>query len=824
MENNNNSNINRLDNDFDKLQISLNQIDYLTTLGINRKLDFQNSNNSINNNINNYQNFENNIINGPTTGAAGIDVDTLFKDEFNDQNHINFNYRNDINNISILSSANDENLDFSKNKNEPIGIFHSQHYNQANPINFNNNEEDDDMDTVIKIEEDDLLDERPQLRAIFKNDFFDKSECVCDVSQGSFTCKKGKFSKSLQRKLVNLHQLLNNHQLYQSEDDKTISEIQNLIKSTLANDDHNSDLSTSNPNNKSLVIYSIQNCDYKKKMFRLLRSIVERISIDALMLCDQYHNQLQNYEQIIQSSNTTSMTTNLNNPATKLWNEIKNRGCQFLGPQMQDDALRLILHALETVTRMSRKVLVLYVVHMLKKHYPKASKTSVSHVVQLLYRAGCFKMEKRINEASLMELKKEFSKYSALRRQHDAQIIQIALESGIRMSPEQWSQKLYGDATHKSEMQSIIDKLQSQQTLEKLLHDFYDKLFTTNSYANIPNQFNLAGVQQINKIFLDARPDFDYFVSINFEKRQVNIPNPNDHKRHSIVSSSNQTNESNTYLGSGGESLASEDESSFDNFDSININFMDDDDFDYNYMTSKPKLNKTSTSNSSTSQHQIEQTKIVWSLLNESLQRAIKLLSCHLEYTSKMLGIIISNNQNQNQLVSAANNTKLTNNLKQKDNNLNIKSTNSEKLIRPMGPNETNNFYQNRITSNIGNSNNSNKNLKYNNNNFITKSHLNKFNNNNSKYNNNHDLSNSTNNYNNFNNNDNFYNSSSNRAINNMSPVSALPGNSYNNPKRNNFNSSNYRNGSNNYFGFNTNAKNHENNDFHVKSFFFLFT
>jgi RING finger/CCCH-type zinc finger protein len=214
----------------------------------------------------------------------------------------------------------------------------------------------------------------------------------------------------------------------------------------------------------------------------LLRSIIERISIDALMICDQYHNQVQSYEQAHQamanngSNNGGHISTQTNNPATKLWNEIKNRGCQFLGPQMQDDALRLILHALETVTRMSRKVLVLYVVHMLKKHYPKASKTSVSHVVQLLYRAGCFKMEKRANEASLMELKREFSKYGALRRQHDAQIIQIALESGIRMSPEQWSQKLYGDSSHKSEMQSIIDKLQSQQTLEKLLQDFYEKL------------------------------------------------------------------------------------------------------------------------------------------------------------------------------------------------------------------------------------------------------------------------------------------------------------------------------------------------------------
>ena len=58
-----------------------------------------------------------------------------------------------------------------------------------------------------------------------------------------------------------------------------------------------------------------------------------------------------------------------------------------------------------------------------------------------------------------MQLKEEFCNYEALRREHDSQVVQIATEAGLRISPEQWSSLLYGDNAHKSHMQSIIDKV-----------------------------------------------------------------------------------------------------------------------------------------------------------------------------------------------------------------------------------------------------------------------------------------------------------------------------------------------------------------------------
>ena len=52
-------------------------------------------------------------------------------------------------------------------------------------------------------------------------------------------------------------------------------------------------------------------------------------------------------------------------------------------------------------------------------------------------------------------------------REHDAQIVQIATEAGLKIVPDQWSSLLYGDMIHKSHMQSIIDKLQTPHSFSQ---------------------------------------------------------------------------------------------------------------------------------------------------------------------------------------------------------------------------------------------------------------------------------------------------------------------------------------------------------------------
>ncbi|KAJ3605337.1 hypothetical protein NHX12_027384 [Muraenolepis orangiensis] len=241
-------------------------------------------------------------------------------------------------------------------------------------------------------------------------------------------------------------------------------------------------------------------------------------------------------ELILQHQNPQQLSANL-------WAAVRARGCQFLGPAMQEDALKLVLLALEDGSALSRKVLVLFVVQKLEARFPQASKTSIGHLVQLLYRASCFKVTKRDEDSSLMQLKEEFRSYEALRREHDAQVVHIAMEAGLRISPEQWSSLLYGDLGHKSHMQSIIDKLQSPESFAKSVQELSIVLQRTGDPANLnslrsplellanidhnpdaaaPSWEDLEGVMQAVKLVIQGLVEFMQ----NFSKKNQDSPQP----------------------------------------------------------------------------------------------------------------------------------------------------------------------------------------------------------------------------------------------------------------------------------------------------------
>ncbi|XP_073956760.1 LOW QUALITY PROTEIN: RING finger and CCCH-type zinc finger domain-containing protein roquin [Choristoneura fumiferana] len=201
-------------------------------------------------------------------------------------------------------------------------------------------------------------------------------------------------------------------------------------------------------------------------------------------------------ELILQHQNPQQLSANL-------WAAVRARGCQFLGPAMQEEVLKLVLLALEDGSALSRKVLVMFVVQRLEPHFPQASKTSIGHVVQLLYRASCFKVSKRESDSSLMQLKEEFRTYESLRREHDAQIVQIATEAGLRIAPDQWSALLYGDTAHKSHMQSIIDKLQTPQSFAQSVQELFIALQRTGD----PAQLVVMSMHLDRLAGIDASPD-----------------------------------------------------------------------------------------------------------------------------------------------------------------------------------------------------------------------------------------------------------------------------------------------------------------------------
>ncbi|XP_061788108.1 roquin-2 isoform X2 [Nerophis lumbriciformis] len=239
-------------------------------------------------------------------------------------------------------------------------------------------------------------------------------------------------------------------------------------------------------------------------------------------------------ELILQHQNPQQISANL-------WAAVRARGCQFLGPAMQEEALKLVLLSLEDGSALSRKVLVLFVVQKLEGRFPQASKTSVGHLVQLLYRASCFKVTKRDEDSSLMQLKEEFRAYEALRREHDAQIVHIAMEAGLRISPEQWSSLLYGDLVHKSHMQSIIDKLQSPESFAKSVQELTIVLQRTGDPANLtslrPHLELLANLdhnpddpspswQEVEKVMLAVKVVVHGLVEFiqNFTKKTQDTP------------------------------------------------------------------------------------------------------------------------------------------------------------------------------------------------------------------------------------------------------------------------------------------------------------
>ena len=207
--------------------------------------------------------------------------------------------------------------------------------------------------------------------------------------------------------------------------------------------------------------------------------------------------------------------------SSNLWSAVRSRGCQFLGPAMQEEVLRLILLTLSEGAKISRKTLVMYIVQTLEKDYPQASKTSVGHVVQLLYRASCFNVEKREGESSLMQLKEEHRSYEALRREHDAQIVQIAIESGLRISPDQWSSLLYGDQSHRSDMQSIIDKLQTPASFAQSIQELVVAIQRAPASASlaelIPHYEVLAAVDPA----LSIPPGWESLVAVVTACRHV---------------------------------------------------------------------------------------------------------------------------------------------------------------------------------------------------------------------------------------------------------------------------------------------------------------
>ena len=105
----------------------------------------------------------------------------------------------------------------------------------------------------------------------------------------------------------------------------------------------------------------------RARTMRTARSVGERVCTELLLLQQNQHSLVHD-----------------------LWAALRQRGCQFLGPVLQERTLKLVVLALRHGDPLQRKVLVSFVVQRLETEFPSISKTNVGHVIQLLYRASCF--------------------------------------------------------------------------------------------------------------------------------------------------------------------------------------------------------------------------------------------------------------------------------------------------------------------------------------------------------------------------------------------------------------------------------------------------
>lgn len=90
------------------------------------------------------------------------------------------------------------------------------------------------------------------------------------------------------------------------------------------------------------------------------------------------------------------------------------------------------------------------------------------------------------------------------------------MNNGVRMPPERWSRALYGDDEHKSEMQSVIDRVQNEVDTSKLVERFFEKL------AQLPAIYR--------SLFEPLRDDFDVVFKFNFEKKTQKYSQSSDGK------------------------------------------------------------------------------------------------------------------------------------------------------------------------------------------------------------------------------------------------------------------------------------------------------
>uniref|UniRef100_A0A1I7Y199 RING-type E3 ubiquitin transferase n=1 Tax=Steinernema glaseri TaxID=37863 RepID=A0A1I7Y199_9BILA len=192
----------------------------------------------------------------------------------------------------------------------------------------------------------------------------------------------------------------------------------------------------------------------QKKAFFVLRASVTKPSgrLHCLRSIKSVADRIQN-EVMLPLVTTTK--------SSQVWDALRNRRCQFLGPAPHMAVLREVHLLYKDSFALSQKTVINAITQKLQPDYPTLSKTAIGHLFQILRCARMFVVVPRNEGCVLLRLKAEFDKFDDFLFEHDKSLVRIVFESGLRVEAKFLSKLIYGTLDKQRHFQSIIDRLQN---------------------------------------------------------------------------------------------------------------------------------------------------------------------------------------------------------------------------------------------------------------------------------------------------------------------------------------------------------------------------
>ncbi|CAF5002805.1 unnamed protein product [Rotaria sp. Silwood1] len=199
---------------------------------------------------------------------------------------------------------------------------------------------------------------------------------------------------------------------------------------------------------------------------------------------------------------------------------------QFPEPAIEEKILKLIILLIKCSGISSEQHLMYSVTQLVQRKDQKNIQPSVEYIVRLLLDVPCFEIE-QVGESSSMQLKPAFQKYESLRRVYDSKIIEMAMQCGFYMPPEQWSLLLYGYTTNESIIDPIIDKLLTKTSFQTAIQQ-YKKIVLLSGAAQSQDLNDLMKHFQFlsnDNLAIDASGASVLTSTLDMLKRVVSILN-----------------------------------------------------------------------------------------------------------------------------------------------------------------------------------------------------------------------------------------------------------------------------------------------------------